>query len=233
MPGLTGVRFSRRLPSLADVALRRSVELPAGTARQPSDKLSFIEIDKMKSYSDPTPCNLNKRAVSDLAKNVAKWVSYTIESPNFGKDLSPVVASLGGAIEYTDLREHDDPSSGSVLVEEDSSFTILLPRHTSPERDRYTIAHEIGHVVLHHVLARASGPEVGRMRATRYGSDRTEWEANWFAASFLMPDEEFQKAFEAQAKITESADLRLAAVARIFGVSLSAAEIRARALKLL
>lgn len=34
------------------------------------------------------------------------------------------------------------------------------------------------------------------MRAARYGQNKAETEANWFAASFLMPEEEFRNYYE-------------------------------------
>jgi len=57
----------------------------------------------------------------------------------------------------------------------------------------------------------------------RYGSDRTEWEANWFAAALLMPEEQFRSDIS-------TANGNIATVAKNYGVSLIAAKIRAEAL---
>jgi Zn-dependent peptidase ImmA (M78 family) len=64
------------------------------------------------------------------------------------------------------------------------------------------------------------------MRALRYGTGREEWEANWFSAAFLMPEEEFRSAFNAH-------DGDLSEVASIFSVSIAAAKVRATAIGLL
>ena len=61
------------------------------------------------------------------------------------------------------------------------------------------------------------------MVAQRFGSTRVEWEANWFAAGFLMPAAEFTS-------VCRAADL--AEAARHFKVSVPAAEARAKALGL-
>ena len=67
------------------------------------------------------------------------------------------------------------------------------------------------------------------MRATRWVDEtdksqkRAEWEANWFAAAFLMPKDNFTADYKA---------LGLASVAAKYGVSTTAAEIRAKSLGL-
>lgn len=65
-----------------------------------------------------------------------------------------------------------------------------------------------------------------RVKARRYGGkDRTEYEANWFAASFLMPEDKFRAAYSATAK-------DIFEVAAKFRVSVSAALVRAKTLGL-
>ncbi|MCE2564175.1 ImmA/IrrE family metallo-endopeptidase [Komagataeibacter sp. FNDCF1] len=57
------------------------------------------------------------------------------------------------------------------------------------------------------------------------GSDdqrRAEWEANWFAAAFLMPETAFRRAYHVSANQAKA----------IFKVSLPAIEARARSLKI-
>lgn len=67
------------------------------------------------------------------------------------------------------------------------------------------------------------------MHATRWVNEadkdqmRAEWEANWFAAAFLMPKE----VFEEKIKSTSLQD-----AANFFDVSMSAAKIRAKSLGL-
>ena len=67
------------------------------------------------------------------------------------------------------------------------------------------------------------------MRATREkregdkDHERAEWEANWFAAGFLMPQSKF---VEASTKMTDSE------LATYFNVSSQAVEIRKRTLKI-
>ena len=56
----------------------------------------------------------------------------------------------------------------------DDDYPVILINATSPtDRKRLTIAHELGHLVLHSVDV----------------TEELEIEANWFAAEFLMPAE--------------------------------------------
>ncbi|MEQ1601002.1 MAG: ImmA/IrrE family metallo-endopeptidase [Methylophilaceae bacterium] len=170
-------------------------------------------------YAAPKPYGQPQVYISEVAKDVAKEISY-----GSGDDLIALVENIGGRVTYQELRELEKSDSGSILVEPDGKFEITLPNHTSMQRDRFTIAHEIGHLVLHFMLNKGKADHEG-LAAARYGSGLVEYEANWFAASFLMPDDQFKLCYESNA-----ADLN--AVAAKFAVSLTAAAVRAKALGL-
>ena len=172
-------------------------------------------------YAAASASHLTKGSIHRLAESVAKQLGY---EP--GDDLTALVKKLGGEVQYKDFWGGDQSDSGSTVISGEGSFIIYIARQTSYERDRFTIAHELGHYVLHYLWAKRKGKDVQAMRANRYGSDRTEWEANWFAAAFLMPEQPFQDYFsEVDGDITLIADK--------FGVSSTAARIRAQALGLL
>jgi Zn-dependent peptidase ImmA (M78 family) len=77
--------------------------------------------------------------------------------------------------------------SGLLLRREGSTICILNKDH-SPTRRRYSIAHEIGHFILH-------PPEesyidvAARSEKSSDGTDPREIEANAFAAALLMPEQ--------------------------------------------
>ena len=175
----------------------------------------------MPDYKAPIPTNASKKAVHDFAELAAKKLGYTPGAP-----IEDIVDRLGGDICYHDILENDVPDSRKV--EDFGDFAIFLSSLTSPQRDRFTVAHELGHYLLHFPRVRKSAPESG-MIATRWvdesndGLVRAEWEANWFAAGFLMPEGEFLKRLDDSSSIDQ--------VASYFGVSKAAAEVRARNLK--
>lgn len=152
------------------------------------------------------PTNLTKWAVEDYAKDVAKVGRFDV-----GDEPADLVARLRGRISYHDIDEWLD-EDGSIFVHGKADFDILLPHYTSPLRDRFTVAHELGHYYLH--SDQGDRPII----AYRKGSTRIEWEANWFAAALLMPREKF-KAECARTK-------NLAVIAARFGVSTDAARVR-------
>lgn len=173
------------------------------------------------TWDSPKPLRWSRVDVSALAADVARELGF---GP--GETIEPIVERLGGEIVYGDLGE-DDSDSGSIRIEP-SKFTINIPLNTSPLRDRFTIAHELGHYVLHYLLhnRKATGKKITHMRAQRYGSDQTEFEANWFAAAFLMPTDTFRAVYA-------SLGGDILKVAEHFNVSPSAARVRAQSLSLI
>ncbi len=153
--------------------------------------------------------NVPKTSVDELAERLAEVVGF-----NPGDPINEVVEKFGGTVEYSGFGETCD---GSIIVEGEGDFTIFLSPYTSRLRDRFTVAHELGHYFLHSDMGKK------KIKQAREGSDRVEWEANWFAAGFLMPKTVFAK------KAASSSD---AALADEFDVSLEAAAVRRKALDL-
>lgn len=131
-------------------------------------------------------------------------------------DVHDLVRVLGGHVEISDWR-----SDESLHVGKDGSFTIYLPPSTSMRRDRFTMAHELGHYFLHHLYPENVGPA----SFNRGSRNRAETEANVFASSLLMPAQAFK---EAHARLYPD----IHALARQFDVSPAAASVRCQVLGL-
>ena len=97
------------------------------------------------------------------------------------------VEALGGKIVGTRDPEFFEVNGGSLLIKDKNNFLIRLPMDTSPLRDNFTLAHELGHYFMHY----KEGDGVKLF--ARFGNDEKEIEANRFAAAFLMPKDEFIK----------------------------------------
>jgi Zn-dependent peptidase ImmA (M78 family) len=123
------------------------------------------------------------------------------------------------------------PSLGSQ-----SGWVVRINKRDKPDTQKFTVAHELGHFVLHG--ARLEGLDMldGRMNRNTEGSsdpfsyledrDRTmESEANAFAASLLMPKNLFGPAFE-------RFNGEIGSLSRLFAVSESAVSRRIRELEL-
>lgn len=174
------------------------------------------------SSSPPIPCDLTKPSVEAVAGKVAEALKIIP-----GQPLEPVVNHLGGRIVYGS-RASDELDGGSITARSVNDFVIRLSEMTSTIRDRFTIAHELGHLFLHLPKVREVHPEA-EMRATRRVDPiderlmRAEWEANWFAAELLMPRKLFGPYFERNG---------IEGAASAFRVSRSAAVVRAKSLGL-
>ena len=174
------------------------------------------------TYAPAVESRLSKAQVHSFAESVAKQLGFSA-----GDDIRALIGQLGGQIDIEDTLLSDPEHTGSLYVESPSKFRIVVPSHTSPERDRFTAAHELGHYFLHYLWAKKKNPQFpDRVVAYRRGSERIEWEANWFAAAFLMAEDDFREAFD-------STGGEIRKIADIFGVSPAAVEVRAKGLGLL
>ncbi len=165
-------------------------------------------------------CGLSLQAVEEYADYIRKIVDQY--EPNLrGRELADwLVTRLKGEAVIPSMWGTDN--SGSLVVRSKTDFTIHLSPYTSPLHDVFTIIHELGHYFLHCDFD-ADMKEVARFN--RVGSNREEWQANRFAAALLMPKAEFQKEWTKY-------DKNPWMVGAYFGVSSSAARIRAETLGL-
>lgn len=111
----------------------------------------------------------------------------------------------------------DDPKiSGAVMKEENGTPEILVNKKDSSTRMRFTLAHELGHIVQND----KKGDFVyidHRNQLASDGTDKDEIFANQFAACLLMPEEAVKAALKLF-KLTE--------IAQYFNVSDKAMKYR-------
>lgn len=157
---------------------------------------------------------LSKEFVESFGTKVAEKFAYYSDF-----NIKRVVTELGGNYTYDDNNEWYDIDSGGIEVKGKGDFTIYLSNLTSEKRDRFTIAHELGHYILHSEIGKKS------IRVQRSGKqERYEWEANWFAAGFLMPEDKIREFVNAGKSISE--------MANALGVSARAIDVRLKSLKI-
>ena len=142
--------------------------------------------------------NFEKRATRLLAEH------GVTEAP---VDVEGLAKALGILVGYERL---DNDVSGLLLVEDGVAKVAINESHHRNRR-RFTLAHEIGHVLLH-----AEGDRVFvdrrffRNRWSSKGELREEIEANAFAAALLMPRSLIRQHLEADSGITDVDVFRLA-----------------------
>jgi hypothetical protein len=157
------------------------------------------------------PANLTNASIAEYAERVGNSNGIYEDGR---ADIDGLVQRLGGRVVFADGGE-------SLHVRGQGDFTIFLPQFTSTSRDRFTIAHELGHYFLHYRYA-------GLQQEQPFGRgdrNRAETEANVFASALLMPAKEFRKRWKVHRGDTWQ-------VAQHFGVSPAAAGVRAQVLRL-
>ncbi|MCX6291629.1 MAG: ImmA/IrrE family metallo-endopeptidase [Bacteroidetes bacterium] len=119
--------------------------------------------------------------------------------------------------------------SGVLVIEGDTSTIGYNTRH--PEvRQRFTIAHELGHYELHksknELFVDKNIPVIlYRDQNSHTGEDKLEQQANSFAAAILMPVSFLKKEIKAK-KIKSLDDSMIVELAKTFNVSVAAMSIR-------
>jgi Zn-dependent peptidase ImmA (M78 family) len=129
-----------------------------------------------------------KRIASPTACARALLETLAIRAPP--TPLEKVGEHFGAKIRRAPL---DDELSGIIFIR-DSIPIIGINAIHHPNRQRFTLAHEFGHLVLHKNLISntvhvdKSFPFLLRDTKSAIGIDKIEIEANQFAAELLMPE---------------------------------------------
>ena len=112
-------------------------------------------------------------------RRVAEVMSELGVSPPPPIDIEKVATDWGLAVDYV---QSPRGLHGRVSI---TTAVIEVAIDDPPNRQRFTLAHELGHYVLeHNPLFTESDP-----RAFENPRDVNEKEANYFAAALLMPEE--------------------------------------------
>lgn len=146
-------------------------------------------------------------------------------------NVEKVAKSLGARVRFAPL---DDELSGFIFIKDSVPIIGVNSMH-HPNRQRFTIAHEIAHLQLHphhitsevHVDKQFAEPVLNRDASSASGSERLEIEANQFAAALLMPAGILSEMFE-ESPIDIDDESSIEEWAKEFLVSKSALQYRLR-----
>jgi Zn-dependent peptidase ImmA (M78 family) len=139
-------------------------------------------------------------------------------------DVESIAKANGATIFY---EQFDDDVSG-VLIRDDNQTVIGVQKSQPKERQRFTVAHELGHLLLH------AGRPIRVDRSFRINwrrndvlksTDVEEIEANAFAARLLMPTAMVYKAHGSNSLEVED-ETEIERLAKMFCVSKQAMNFR-------
>lgn len=153
---------------------------------------------------------------------------------DFGVNTLPVpvdkiAKSLGAELRYSPL---DNELSGMIFIKNNIPIIGVNSLH-HPNRQRFTIAHEVGHLVMHREKL-SSGVHVDKIFErgvlATFGRDQDEIDANRFAAWLLVPKEFLEREIVSE-RFDIDDDRPMERLAKLFRVSRQALEFRIQNLR--
>ena len=145
-----------------------------------------------------------------------------------GRDGPPVQVDRIAVSQGCEIRQSDLKEVSGILVRSPEANVIGVNRNHSETRRRFTIAHELGHLLLHDGQSVTFDRDFRvslRSGESSTGANLEEVEANFFAASLLMPDSMLLADDRARTIELEDADA-MKDLAQAFKVSTQAMTLR-------
>jgi len=152
---------------------------------------------------------------------IEKKAEELIDSNKFPIDVVKIANKLNFDVFLSDF---DEANVSGMVINSPTEKSIYVNKNDTPQRQRFTIAHEIGHIILHHKTNEKDFKDID-YRNTDNLPTQKETEANAFAAALLMPKKETEKIWNELKDIDD--------VANYFKVSKAAAAIRLMNLELI
>jgi hypothetical protein len=174
--------------------------------------------------------NYSAEAIEQIAQDTLRFAG-AVSTP---VDVARVVSAFNATLRYEEL----EPQVSGALVAKGRECHVIVNAAHHPNRQRFTIAHELGHLRLHHhgggdrlfidtemrIYQRVGQPGAAHyMAPDSTTTPREEREANRFAAALLMPAPLLQHA-ALQRNLWDELDI--ASMAKMFAVSEQAMSIR-------
>ena len=161
--------------------------------------------------------NSTRRMINSLAEDVLSAYNISVPIGN----IDEIVEKLGGTIQKEAF------FSDGAVEKEGNGFKIIVSPFQDEKRERFTIAHELGHLFLH--MGYRTNNELWEKQENniyhRIGNSEKEYQANEFAAAFLMPATEYLSVLN---KVAQGNMVDTSKIAEYFNVSIEAAANRGK-----
>lgn len=162
------------------------------------------------------------------ARDYAKAVLAEFGVENAPVPVERIIKRRNIKVQFSPL---DKELSGMALIKDGVAIIGVNALH-HPNRQRFTMAHELGHHVMHcEAITGTVHVDKGfamilmRDDLASQGTDRMEIQANAFASELLMPESILEKMLDVSSVDLDDTE-SLQAIARKFKVSLSALQYR-------
>lgn len=139
--------------------------------------------------------------VKDAARRAADDVRKTYWDGSFPVNPVTIAERMNATVKFAQFQ---NPDLSGAIVAEDEAITILIAETEPIERQTFTCAHEIGHLMERR---QAGDKEYSFVEARSSRSyDLHEFYADEFAGNLLMPEKKFADLYRAGAGISGLAD---------------------------
>ncbi|MDI9349259.1 MAG: ImmA/IrrE family metallo-endopeptidase, partial [Candidatus Symbiobacter sp.] len=213
--------FIQNQPSIEQLGAKRTM---SKIDNQPNDNSSNAQ-RKINEYHEPVASGKSPQFIKAFAYQAADIMGYTPKTKDFRK----LITDIGGKLyELADMPSPYENRRSCVFVEENKKFIIFTSELSETKKQRFDIAHELGHYFLHYMLpyaenkdnpptrlkaGRGLGNVSEKSNASEHAEERenlineraSEDEANLFAFAFLIKDETFNQTlgdFKGDLKLT-------------------------------
>lgn len=160
--------------------------------------------------------------INELANTVLRC--YEISTPI--TDIAKEIQKLGGTIkEDYKLGIYDD----GKIEKQDDSFAIITPANLSESSKNFTAAHELGHLFIHmgYKIDKELWESYRNGVYNKHDTPELEFQANEFAAAFLMPEEAYVKIMREN---TNEKAVNVPKIAKYFNMAIDRASYRGKSL---
>lgn len=132
-----------------------------------------------KNSSQEAAANILKTRTEFIKDSIFDIIAYTKSISDIELKIIPLCDNISGYIE-----------------KKDDKFIIAVNSLQSPLRQRFTLAHELGHYILHRNNLEGQHQDIALFRDANEDSLGIEYAANDFAAELLIPKELFENAIK-------------------------------------
>lgn len=130
--------------------------------------------------------------------------------------IDPVLIALEAGVSVSFVRFDGDSDKNVSGYYDFEANAIVVNKHESPLRQTFTVAHELGHKILHEEWAKSDSYRILLRDPSKIDWNPIELEANVFAANLLMP----------RAMMDSYYNLPVEQISRLFAVSVPAVNKR-------
>jgi Zn-dependent peptidase ImmA (M78 family) len=185
----------------------------------------YVEAEKKEDlFKDYISKSNNSTQESGLQKNdienKAKQLLIAYGLYKVPVDVFSLVKKMG--IDIRTAEFSNDNIAGTIL-KKNKDLKIIVNKNDFIERQRFTIAHELGHYFLH-FENKSNSMYVEMYRSEVKNTEETE--ANYFASALLMDEDLIKREFKKVIKMKFPETATIAIMANLFKVSLTAMTYR-------